>query len=314
MTLDLQFHLNDKLVDAVLTRDHDEIVRLLNAGAQINHQDKLGNTPLHLAGADTDAKTCQLLIERGADVHARNTEGQTPLSEAAHTGRTDVCAALIAAGADVNVMSNEGETALLDAAREKRLNTCVLLLQHKADPNLQCADGFSPLLWAVAGVPVSNKPQVKFVSSMSEAGRSSSVLIAALVEAGAALLPNARRENPLHWAVSQEVDLKLFKVLISAAKGTQDLDLQDNKGASPLHLAAQAGNKDFCLEMLAAGANPLLEFEGATAHELAMDNGHEELASVLKAHADSKRAMIFIEDVMLQKKSLLLSSTQNLQK
>jgi ankyrin repeat protein len=303
LSVEDQFELNDKLVDAIFTKQHAEVVRLLCDGAQVNHVGKHGNTPLHHASADTDAQTCQILIDAGADVHARNKDGCTPLAEAAHAGRLDVCTTLMKAGADVNSQSNDLETPLLQAAREKRLNTCVLLLENKADPNIQCANGYTPLLWAVIGLPVSNKKQVKFSPpARSGAGQSSFLLVNALVQHGTLLLPNARHENALHWAVSQDADLKLFKVLMSAVKGTEDLDLVDNKGESPLHLAAQSGNKDFCLELLAAGANPLLEQGGATPQEIARDNGHEELSSSIKAYADSKRAMLSIEAVVSQTK------------
>jgi ankyrin repeat protein len=160
------------------------------------------------------------------------------------------------------------------------------------------------LLWAIVGLPVSNKRQVKFsLPARSGTGQSSALLVNALVQHGALLLPNTRHENALHWAVSQDADLKIFKVLMSAVKSAEELDLVDNKGKSPLHLAAQSGNNDFCLELLAAGANPLLEWGGATPQEIAQDNGHEDLASSIKAYADSKRAMLSIEAVVSQTKS-----------
>ncbi|XP_071110120.1 ankyrin repeat domain-containing protein 46-like [Haliotis cracherodii] len=57
-------------------RGHAAIVRLLiNSGADINAEDRQGNTPLHWCG---HIDTVEILVEMGANVNARNKMGFTP--------------------------------------------------------------------------------------------------------------------------------------------------------------------------------------------------------------------------------------------
>ena len=59
---------NRKLVELVLER-----------GANVNHQNKQGNTALHFAFTyDPSGQIAELLIEKGADDTLRNNAGGTP--------------------------------------------------------------------------------------------------------------------------------------------------------------------------------------------------------------------------------------------
>ena len=61
---------------------------LLNAGAEINAQDKNGATPLHRAVRTRCAAAVQFLLERGADRTVRNKSGSVPFDLATrNTGR-----------------------------------------------------------------------------------------------------------------------------------------------------------------------------------------------------------------------------------
>jgi hypothetical protein len=63
---------------------------LVNAGADVNAEDALGNTPLHNAVARRDnRKVVELLIARGAIIWARNREGKTPIRLAASMGNDE---------------------------------------------------------------------------------------------------------------------------------------------------------------------------------------------------------------------------------
>ncbi len=53
---------------------------LLERGAQVNVQNKNGNTALIFAVIQPDKKLCRLLLEHGANVNAKNIDGSTALS------------------------------------------------------------------------------------------------------------------------------------------------------------------------------------------------------------------------------------------
>jgi hypothetical protein len=56
-----------------------EVTRmLLEAGADVNHQNRQGNTALMKTGA-SDSKTVNVLLRYGADPNLKNRQGETPL-------------------------------------------------------------------------------------------------------------------------------------------------------------------------------------------------------------------------------------------
>lgn len=59
--------------------DRDVIELLVKQGADLNHQDKDGDSPLHLAVKRDYRVLTKLLIANGADVNVENAGGHTPL-------------------------------------------------------------------------------------------------------------------------------------------------------------------------------------------------------------------------------------------
>ena len=87
--------------------DYPAVIRLLaKAGADLNAQDKDGNTALHLTHDLESAKT---LLELGASINILNNEGDTPLI---NTGSGEVAKLLLQAGADPATRNIHGLTAL----------------------------------------------------------------------------------------------------------------------------------------------------------------------------------------------------------
>lgn len=56
---------------------HPDILALLDAGADINAQDKQGNTPLILSGFYNNKEAMEILLKRGANTDLKNSEGKT---------------------------------------------------------------------------------------------------------------------------------------------------------------------------------------------------------------------------------------------
>jgi len=76
---------------------------LLEYGADVNHQDRLGNTPLITASDVGNAAIAKLLLERGADASLKDKYGFTATSLALQRrGRLQVAYVLLDYGADVS--------------------------------------------------------------------------------------------------------------------------------------------------------------------------------------------------------------------
>ena len=67
------------LLAAVAHKQRAAAERLLERGANPNHDHALFGTPVHAAAGAGDVETLQLLIDRGGAVNSRNVCGQTPL-------------------------------------------------------------------------------------------------------------------------------------------------------------------------------------------------------------------------------------------
>ena len=82
-------------------------------GADINHQDKYGRTPLHVAAAVDYPEMVEFLLQSGADIEARTIdENQTPIHYAAQNDAAQSLKVLLNYGADMNDMDYKGRTPL----------------------------------------------------------------------------------------------------------------------------------------------------------------------------------------------------------
>ena len=74
-----QNKLNEKLIEAVGRGNTEQVRELLDAGADINIQDKFGETALMRAAAWGHTGVMELLIRAGADPGIKNNEGRTAI-------------------------------------------------------------------------------------------------------------------------------------------------------------------------------------------------------------------------------------------
>ena len=91
----------------------------------------------------------EALLGWGANVNAENKMRRTPLHLAARVGNVEVVEALLVEGANVNAKDKSpGRTALHYAAQQDHKNVAELLLDFGADVNATDLLSRTPLYWA----------------------------------------------------------------------------------------------------------------------------------------------------------------------
>lgn len=220
---------------------------LITAGADVNANDKQGNTPLdrafevihssslppqlplqeQLEPPQEQIDLAKLLIAKGArstKVNTKDKEGRTLLHK---TNSLQVAELLIAAGVDVNAKDKGGHTPLL---LQRSKDIAELLIAEGADVKAKSNAGVTRLHWAA---DTSNKEMVE-------------LLIAKGADVNA---KDVWGKTPLHGALLNETSSKQVAELLIAAGA--DVNAKDNRGVTPLHLV---GSKETAKLLLAKGA------------------------------------------------------------
>ena len=256
---------------------------LLAAGADADAADPAGGqTPLMLAASGRHPDVVAALVARGADVEARSRLGSTPLLFAAREGDLVSARRLVAAGADVDAAMPDGTSALIVATVRGQVPVARFLLEAGADPNAgpiapsrrpdAAADAtvaateagaqrpdYTALHWAVGawqtelagpnGIVAERDPEWEAIRGVPPSGKPA--LVDALLAFGAD--PNARmRRTPPRFGYSQ----------ISYEHNKQGVNVYG--GATPLMLAAMAGDAEVMRRLAAGGADPALTTDDGT--------------------------------------------------
>ncbi|MBI3924179.1 MAG: ankyrin repeat domain-containing protein [Armatimonadetes bacterium] len=105
---------------------------LVEAGADIEAQDPMGNNAYMAAASGGSTDLIRVLLEKGADPRFRNRLGQSALHQACLLGRLEAVQLLIGEGADVNAVDESGATPLYWAASKNQLPIAELLIEKGA--------------------------------------------------------------------------------------------------------------------------------------------------------------------------------------
>ncbi|XP_014231413.2 ankyrin-1-like [Trichogramma pretiosum] len=138
-------------------RDEDDGMMALfcatcRQAANVNAQDRLGNTPLHWAIISKNPKVAKFLLRRGANPNSRNEEGLTPLHCICMVYKDVDLAEFffkfngdIAQAVQVNARDKLGNSPLLFALDNGHKDVAELLLRNGANSSLANEEGSTPL-------------------------------------------------------------------------------------------------------------------------------------------------------------------------
>ncbi|XP_061415809.1 protein phosphatase 1 regulatory subunit 12A-like isoform X8 [Lethenteron reissneri] len=197
--------------------DTDEVLSLIERGADINYANVDGLSALHQACIDENFDMVKFLVERDANINQADNEGWTPLHAAASCGYIDIAKYLIAHGANVAAVNSESELPL-DITEDEALEDMLQeeLSKHGVDQDAARKEEEQVMMrdarqWLNSG-------RIDEVRHPKSGG------------------------TALHVAAAKGY-IDVIKLLLQAGF---DVNVRDNDGWTPLHAAAHWGKDEAC--------------------------------------------------------------------
>lgn len=245
---------------------HSETIStLLNLGASIADMDKNDKNALFWAAEEDHVKALKVLLKKikEANIEHLIDKGDrynyAPIHIAAEKGFINTVRLLLEAGADVFAKNEEERTPLHLAAMKGKTSVVRLIIKHdRTTINDEDEDSNTPLhLAALSG---HNKATV------------------ALLECGADIeARNCSLWTPLDCAAAKGFP-KTVKILL---ENDAPVDPMDKSKTTPLHLACMKGHVQVVNILLKWNADVTLRTEKLNCLDLAIDNGHKDVAMAL---------------------------------
>ena len=240
-----------KLIEMLLSVGKKKLLTMVDAKA---------GTPLHQAAVSGHKNVVTLLLNEGCPIDIRDSDGLSALHLAAFYGHIDIIELLVKQGLDVNVVDNKGRTPLHLAAARGQLESIHTLLELKkvTDKSSQ-EERDSPIYQAVAG------------------GHKDVLLLNEGCPIG---IRNSYSSSALHLAAR----FGMVHVIEILVMNGLDVNVEDNKGRTPLHSAAAQGQLESVQTLFRLGGRKSLTKiarEGGTPLHRAVAGGHKDMVTLL---------------------------------
>lgn len=168
--------LNRALLEASEADEVPEMIRLLDAGADVNAAIDGDGSPLIAAAREGRLSSVKLLLERGANPNLGVPGDGNALIMAAREGHENVVTLLLDSGASIDLVVPEDENALIQASGNGQLAVAKLLVSRGADVNAR--------VWVDAGRGDESKGEWRTPLNMAQRGGHKAV-VDFLLSAGA---------------------------------------------------------------------------------------------------------------------------------
>ncbi len=140
-----QVQLDYALLNATKIGNISEVTGLVNQGANVNTEDRDGNTPARNAVLKGHFGIIKYLVEKGVSLKAEDHYCGPPTCNAAHSGHLNILKYLISKCVDINDTDKNGWTPLHFAAWRGYLEVANFLIEKGADINAENIFGRKPI-------------------------------------------------------------------------------------------------------------------------------------------------------------------------
>ena len=218
----------------------DSLLAFIDAGATVQARDRAGNTAFLLAARKGNDDVLDTLLDAGSNAKQVNLIGSSALLMAVVHNRRKTVTRLLELGVDVNLANTKSMTPLIAAAYNGNSRILDALLVAGADPGARDDSGKGALVYAVG---------------RGYAGIAQRLLDSENIDI------NARYGNELTalmWAAGHANDVPTpdgVQSVVQLLEQGADIDLQDNRGRTALHIAAERGHAAIVELLLDAGAD-----------------------------------------------------------
>ncbi|XP_032076787.1 protein phosphatase 1 regulatory subunit 12A isoform X2 [Thamnophis elegans] len=257
--------------------DTEEVLRLLERGADINYANVDGFAALHQACIDDNIDMVKFLVENGASINQPDNEGWIPLHAAASCGYLDIAEYLISQGAYVGAVNSEGNTPL-DIAEEEAMEELLQNEVNRQGVDIEAARKEEERIMLRDARQWLNSGHINDVRHAKSGG------------------------TALHVAAAKGY-AEVLKLLIQAG---YDVNIKDYDGWTPLHAAAHWGKEEACRILV----ENLCDMETVNkVGQTAFDVADEDILGYLE-ELQKKQNMLHSEKK--EKKSPLIETTANM--